>query len=180
MRVYLPRTHTMLRGVCSAIIYIIRCDEHGCPDDGMLVVGGSCLLSIGAMVVVGIPMRKSDNRKVDDSALWRTPNPGGTGIERSNAVSLAFSQALLADAGHNRPTIFDAKANHNTYSVANIGFQSPKSNHGCHPNPIRNSKNGLPPPGEGWGGASIPPYPPYHFTPISLSRRSAWPQRSIM
>ena len=36
----------------SAIIYIIRCDELGCPDDGMLVVGGSCLLSIGAMVVV--------------------------------------------------------------------------------------------------------------------------------
>ena len=124
---YLPHTHTTLRGVCSAIIYIIRCDEHGCPDDGMLVVGGSCLLSIGAMVVVGIPMRKSDNRKVDDSALWRTPNPGGTGIERSNAVSLAFSQALLADAGHNRPTIFDAKANHNTYSVANIGRKNPKA-----------------------------------------------------
>ena len=93
----------------------------------MLVVGGSCLLSIGAMVVVGIPMRKSDNRKVDDSALWRTLNPGGTGIERSNAVSLAFSQALLADAGHNRPTIFDAKANHNTYSVANIGWKNPKA-----------------------------------------------------
>ena len=54
----------------SAIIYIIRCEELGCPDDGMLVVGSSCLLSIGAMVVVGIPMRKSDNRKVDDSALW--------------------------------------------------------------------------------------------------------------
>ena len=73
---YLPRTHITLHGVRSAIIYIIRCDEFGCPDDGMLVVGGSCLLSIGAMVVVGIPMRKSDNRKVDDSALWRTPNPG--------------------------------------------------------------------------------------------------------
>ena len=72
----LPRTLTRLNGVRSAIIYIIRCDELGCPDDGMLVVGGSCLLSIGAMVVVGIPMRKSDNRKVDDSALWRTPNPG--------------------------------------------------------------------------------------------------------
>ena len=70
IREYLPHTHTMLRGVRSAIIYIIRCDEFGCPDDGMLVVGGSCLLSIGAMVVVGIPMRKSDNRKVDDSALW--------------------------------------------------------------------------------------------------------------
>ena len=73
---YLPHTHTMLRGVRYAIIYIIRCDELGCPDDAMLVVGGSCLLSIGAMVVVGIPMRKSDNRKVDDSALWRTPYPG--------------------------------------------------------------------------------------------------------
>ena len=52
-----------------AIINIIWCDELGCPDGEMLVVGGSCLLSIGAMVVVGIPMRKSDNRKVDDSAL---------------------------------------------------------------------------------------------------------------
>ena len=49
---------------------LIRCDELGCPDDGMLVVGGLCLLSIGAMVVVGIPMCKSDNRKVHDSALW--------------------------------------------------------------------------------------------------------------
>jgi len=72
----LPRTLTRLNVVRCAIIYIIRCDEFGCPDDGMLVVGGSCLLSIGAMVVVGIPMRKTDNRKVDDSALWRTPNPG--------------------------------------------------------------------------------------------------------
>ena len=70
---------------------------------------------------------------------------GGTGIKRSNAVSLAFSQALLADAGHNRPIIFDAKANHNTYSVANIGFKSPKPNHGRHSNPLRNSKNELPP-----------------------------------
>ena len=146
---YLPRTHTMLRGVRSAIIYIIRCNELGCPDDRMLVVGGSCLLSICAMVVVGIPMRKSDNRKVDDSALWRTPNPGEWAEKRSNAVSLAFSQALLADAGHNRPAIFDAKANHNTYSVANIGFKSPKSNHGRHPNYLKNSKNGLPPLGEG-------------------------------
>ena len=75
---YLPHTHTTLRGVRSAIIYIIRCDELGCPDDGMLVVGGPCLLSIGPMVVVVIPMRKSDNRKVDDSALWRTPNPAAT------------------------------------------------------------------------------------------------------
>ena len=122
----------------------------------MLVVGGSCLLSIGAMVVVGIPMRKSDNRKVDDSALWRTPNPGGTGIKRSNAVSLAFSQALLADAGHNRPTIFDANANHNTYSVANIGFKSPKANHGCHPNYLKNSKNWLPPLGRALKKSSIP------------------------
>ena len=73
---YLPRTHTTLRGVRFAIIYIIRCDKFGCPDDRMLVVGGSYLLSIGAMVVVGIPKRKSDNRKVDDTALWRTPNPG--------------------------------------------------------------------------------------------------------
>ena len=72
----LPRTLTRLNGVRPAIIYIIRCDELGSPDGGMLVVGGSCLLSIGAMVVVDIPMRKSDNRKVDDSALWRTPNPG--------------------------------------------------------------------------------------------------------
>ena len=75
---YLPRAHTTLRGVRSAIIYIIRCDEIGCPDDGMLVVGGLCLLSIGAMVVVVIPMRKSDNRKVHDSSLWRTPNPAAT------------------------------------------------------------------------------------------------------
>ena len=82
-----------------------------------------------------------------------------TGIKRSNAVSLAFSQASFADAGHNRPTIFDAKANHNTYSVANIGFNNPKNNHGRHPNYLKNSKNELPPPGEGWGGASIPPYP---------------------
>ena len=137
----------MLRGVRSAIIYIIRCDELGCPDDGMLVVGGSCLLSIGTMVVAGIPMRKSDNRKVDDSALCQTPNPGERAEKRSNAVSLAFSQALLADAGHNRPTIFDAKANHNTYSVANIGFKSPKPNHERHPNYLKNSKNRLPPPG---------------------------------
>ena len=70
IRSLLPRTLTMLIVVRSAIIYIIRCDELGCPDDGMLVVGDSCLLSIGAMVVVGIPMRKSDNRKVHDSALW--------------------------------------------------------------------------------------------------------------
>ena len=76
IRLLLPRTLTMLIVVRSTIIYIIRCDELGCPDDGMLVVGGSCLLSTGAMVVVGIPMRKSANRKVDDSALWRTPNPG--------------------------------------------------------------------------------------------------------
>ena len=70
---YLPRTHTTLRGVRSAIIYIIRCDELGCPDDGMLVVGGSCFLSIGAMVVVGIPMRKSDNPKsVIRISLFRT------------------------------------------------------------------------------------------------------------
>ena len=84
---------------------------------------------------------------------------GGTGIKRSNAVSLAFSQALLEDAGHNRPAIFVAKANHNTYSVANIGFKSPKNNHGRHPNYLKNSKNGLPPLGEGWGGAhnGLPP-----------------------
>ena len=75
---YLPPTHTTLHGVRSAIIYIIRRDELGCPDDGMLVVGVSCLLSIGAMVVVGIPMRKPDNRKVDDSTLWRTSNPAAT------------------------------------------------------------------------------------------------------
>ena len=85
--------------------------------------------------------------------------PGGTGIKRNNALCLAFSQALLADAGHNRPTIFDAKANHNTYSVANIGLKNPKNNHGRHPNYLKNSKNGLPPLGEGWGGAhnGLPP-----------------------
>ena len=176
----------MLNVVRCAIIYIIRCDELGCPDDGMLVVGGPCLLSIGAMVVFGIPMRKSDNRKVDDSALWRTPNPAATLKElrflspglraspatlgngnkkRSNAVSVAFSEALLADAGHNRPTIFDAKANHNTYSVANICRKNLKPNRGRHPNHLKNSKNELPPPGEGRGGARLYPYPPITSLP---------------
>ena len=81
------------------------------------------------------------------------------GEKRSNAVSVAFSEASFVDAGHNRPTIFDAKANHNTYSVANIGIQSPKPNHGRHPNYLKNSKNELPPLGEGWGGArnGLPP-----------------------
>ena len=91
---------------------------------------------------------------------------GGTGIKRSNAVSLAFSQALLADAGHNRPAIFDAKANHNTYSVANIGFKSPKPNHRRHPNYLKNSKNGLPPLGEGWGGA--------FYRPVCIARDHHW------
>ena len=84
---------------------------------------------------------------------------GNGNKKRSNAVSVAFSEALLADAGHNRPTIFDAKANHNTYSVANIGLKKPKPNRGHHSNHIKNSKNELPPLGEGWGGAAngLPP-----------------------
>ena len=85
--------------------------------------------------------------------------PGGMGIKRCNAVSVAFSEASFVDAGHNRPTIFDAKANHNTYSVANIGLKNPKINHGRHPNYLKNSKNELPPPGVGQGGAhnGLPP-----------------------